>query len=344
MDARRRSLRARTAKALVCALALLPAAQARADAPPAQPDAPSLEQEQPATPEPLAPTQQPLEPDVVPQEPAPTAIVPAPAPVAEVPQAAAEVPDQAPPPAPAQIPAPPEPSDAPKPKQVRATTPPPPPARAKVDTLLRRADRRIGHARSHLRAGRKPTEGLLRNLRQDVQALPPAVVVLERHADARGDDGVEGVKRRLRRVLATTGSLVAALARSGIQTPESARLARMLAALTGTGSPDAALSEPRRGRAARREPGAAHRPREAAAQPAYTQSEAAPPRLGSAIAAGTPETSVATDPQSLTRLDAPAASDHDSTLVVAAVALLLVLTLSNSLSWLLMSRWGQPAA
>jgi hypothetical protein len=337
MDARQASLRARTAMVLVCALAFLPAAQARANTPP-EPVAPSLEQQQPAAPEPLAPTQQPLEPEVAPQEPTPTATVPAPKAIGR-PEVAAEVPDGASPPAPAPSPAPREPSAAPP--QVRVAPPPLPPARAKVETLMRRVDRRVGRARSDLRAGRKPREGSLRNLRQDVQALPPAVLVLERNADARGDLDVEGVKRRLRRVLATTGSLVAALARSGIDTPETGRLARVLAELTGVGFPTSVPGAPGENPASRRAPHVGrmpHAPSEAGAQPAYTQPVASPPRSRSGVAGGSPETSMATDPTSLMRLDTPTDAGQPFVLAIVAVALLLVLTLSNSVVWLVMGR------
>jgi hypothetical protein len=322
--------------ALACAVALLPAAQARADAPP-EPVSPSLEQPQ-ATPEPLAPTQQPLEPEVAPQEPAAAEVVAIPETGgAEV---AAELPDQGTAPAAAPIPPPEAPDPLP---QARAKRPPPP-ARAKVETLLRRVDRRVGRARSDLHAGRKPTEGSLRHLRQDVQALPPAVVVLERHAatHARGDLDVDGVKRRLRRVLATTGSLVAALARSGIDTPESARLARVLAGLTGVGSSEPVAGAPGQSHAARR---AVRAPGDPAALPAYTHRPAAPARSWSGAAGGSPGTSPATDPQSLMRLDTlTASSGHHSVLGIVAVALLLVLAVSNSVSWLVMSRWGLPTA
>jgi hypothetical protein len=259
-------------------------------------------------------------------------------------------------PAPAGVPDPP----------ARVRTKPAPPPRgegkadpksrllSRVDTRLRRVEQSMRRVNGELDAGRTPGDRSLRELRRNVDALTPALGALERHAapDTSVEVGIEGVKRRLRRVLAGAAALVAGLARSGVDTPESARLLTALDRLTAVASTEPVPSGPSPTGVER---GTVDTSTNSGPERAYTHAGAPPAQSWSEIASqdsypgatsGRParEQSEAPSPQSLMRAgDSPATSDF-STLSLAAVALLVAVALSGSLASLAMTDWGRTAS
>ena len=107
--------------------------------------------------------------------------------------------------------------------------------------LLRRVKERMRRLTSELNAGKTPVDSSLRELRQDIEELAPALGALQRHVAARVSHQLDTVtvERRLRWVLRRTAVLIAALARSGVDTAE---LLRLLSCLRGS------LQRPRPGR------------------------------------------------------------------------------------------------
>jgi hypothetical protein len=232
-----------------------------------------------------------------------------------------------------------------------------PPPLSRVTTLLRRVERRIRRVTSELDEGRTPPTETLRALREDVEALPPAVRSLERDVAPRL--GVPGVHRALRRVLARTGPLVQALARSGPDTPEARRLGHALAALEALVAvePRTAVgtSPARPGPSAADEKAARKVSPEIRRTTLLLASRAAAPEGRAAgqnartpiaytrtAAASALDASIPAGPRTLLHAAAPTATRRLSTLDLAAVALLLALALSASLSCLLMKA-GLPA-
>jgi hypothetical protein len=369
MDATHGSLRSRTIMVLVACAFALPVGQARADTlaePAPAPVAGVPEQPQQAAPDPSALPAPASEPVVDPHEPAPVGIdggAGLEAYDAEAPEVPAE-PDPVPAPepvnttlpstdVPAQVSEPP-PLEAPNPG-TRVGPSPGPPLRnaattdpglrpvAKVDALLRRVEERMRRLTSELDAGKTPADSSLRKLRQDVEELAPAVGALQRRAAAPVSYELDtvAVERRLRRVLRRTAVLIAALARSGVDTTESSRLLIVLerfatASATGPASRRAGSSH---SRAAAPDP-----------QLAYTRTSATSPRSWSGILSheSYPAATVswpgrdappALDGDSATQLVASAASTHLSVVTLAALALLIGLAVSASLSALLLSSW-----
>jgi hypothetical protein len=381
MDATHGSLRSRTVMILVACAFALPVGQARAATPaepPPEPVEEVREQQQLAVPDPSALPAPASEPVVVPQDPAPVVIdggAELDADEAEAPELLAQPageresappaePDPVPAPervnttlpptdVPAQVPEPP-PLEAPKPGTRVGPSPGPPPRSAatadpgprllaKVDVLLRRVEERMRRLTSELDAGKTPADSSLRELRQDVEELAPAVVALQRRAAARASHELDtvGVERRLRRVLRRTAVLVAALARSGVDTAESSRLLIVLERFA-----TASATGPAPRHAGSSHPGAAA----ADAQLAYTRTSATFPQSWSGILSQDPypaatvswprrDASPALDGDSLTQLAGSAASTHFSALSLAALALLLGLAVSGSLSALVLSSW-----
>jgi hypothetical protein len=376
MDATHGSLRSRTVMVLVACAVALPVGQARAatlsDTPP-EPVAEVLEQQQ-AAPDPSALPAPASEPVVEPQDPAPVVVdggAELDADDAEATELPAE-PDPVPAPepvnttlpptdVPAQVPEPPH-LEAPKPGTRLGPSPGPPPRNAatadpglrllaKVDVLLRRVEERMRRVKSELDAGKTPADSSLRELRQDVQELAPAVVVLQRRAAARARHGLDTVGvERLRRVLRRAAVLIAALARSGVDTDESSRLLIVLERFA-----TASATGPAPRHAGSSHPGAAA----ADAQLAYTHTSATSPQSWSGILSEDryPAATVtwprrhappALNGDSLTQLAGSAASSHFGSAVsshfsavgLAALALLLGLGVSASLSALLLSSWA----
>lgn len=383
MDARRGSLRARTVMVLLACACALPAGQARADTlaePPPGPVAGVPEQPQQAAPDPSALPAPASEPLVEPQDSAPVVIdggAELDADDAEAPELPAEPArerESAPPaePDPDPVPAPepvnttlpptdvpaevsePPPLDAPEPGTRVGPSPGPPPRNAattdtgmrllaKVHVLLRRVEERMRRLTSELDAGKTPADSSLRELRQDVEELAPAVGALQRRAAAsvRQELDTVGVEQRLRRVLRQTAVLIAALARSGVGTAESSRLLIVLERFA-----TASATGPAPRHAASSHPGAAA----ADAQLAYTRTSATSPQSWSGILSQEPfpaatvswprrEAPPALDGDRVTQLVGSAASTHFSAVRLAALALLLGLAVSASLSALLLSSW-----
>jgi hypothetical protein len=381
MDATHGSLRSRTVMVLVACAFALPVGQARAATlsdPPPEPVAEVLEQQQQAAPDPSALPAPASEPVVEPQDPAPvvidggseldadhaeaTELLAQPARERESAPPAEPDPVPAPEPVnttapptdvPAQVPEPPA-LGAPEPGTRLGPSPGPPPRNAvtadpglrllaKVDVLLRRVEERMRRVKAELDAGKTPADSSLRELRQDVEELAPAVVALQRRAAARARHELDtvGVERRLRRVLGRAAVLIAALARSGVYTAESSRLLIVLERLA-----TASATGPAPRHAGSSHPG----PAAADAQLAYTRTSATSPQSWSGILSEDPDAGAtvtgprrdvppALDGDSLTQLVGSAASSHFSAASLAALALLLGLAVSASLSALLMSSW-----
>lgn len=381
MDATHGSLRSRTLLVLVACAFALPVGQARAATladPPPEPVAEVPEQQQQAAPDPSALPAPAPEPVVEPQNPAPVVIddgaeldaddaeatellaQPAREPESALPAEPDPVPAPEPvnatlPPTdvPAQVPEPP-PLEAPKPGPRLGPSPGPPPRDAattdpglrllaKVDLLLRRVEERMRRVKSELDAGRTPADSSLRELRQDVEELTPAVVALQRRAAARARHELDtvGVERRLRRVLRRVAVLIAALARSGVDTAESSRLLIVLERFA-----TASATGPAPRHAGSSHPGAAP----ADAQLAYTRTSATSPQSWSGILNEDPypaatvtwprrDAPSALDGDRLTQLVGSAASSHFSAVSLAALALLIGLGVSASLSALLLRSW-----
>ena len=388
MDATHGSLRSRTVMVLVACAVALPVGQARAATlsdPPPEPVAEVPEQQQ-AAPDPSALPAPASEPVVEPQDPAPvvidggaeldaddaepTELLAQPGRERESAPPAEPDPVPAPEPVnttlpptdvPAQVPEPP-PLEAPKPGTQVGPSPGPPPRNAattdrglrllaKVDVLLRRVEERMRRVKSELDAGKTPADSSLRELRQDVQELAPAVVALQRRAAARARHELDtvGVEGLLRRVLRRAAVLIAALARSGVDTDESSRLLIVLQRFA-----TASATGPTPRHAGSSHPGAAA----ADAQLAYTRTSATSPQSWSGILSEDPypaatvtwprrDAPPALDGDSLTQLAGSAASSHFGSAVsshfsavgLAALALLLGLGVSASLSALLLSSW-----
>ena len=134
---------------------------------------------------------------------------------------------------------------------------------AKVDVLLRRVKERMRRVTSELDAGKTPADSSLRELRQDVEELAPALGAIQRRAAAHVSHELDtvAVERRLRWVLRRTAVLITALARSGVDTAESSRLLIVLerfatASATGPAPRRAGSSHPGRGAAAGGRPAA----------------------------------------------------------------------------------------
>ena len=381
MDATHGSLRSRTVMVLVACAFALPVGQARADTlaePPPGPVAGVPEQPQQAAPEPSALPAPASEPLVQPQDPAPVVIdggaevdaddaeapeltaEPAPeresAPQAEPdPVAAPEPVNTTLPPTdvPAQVSEPPA-LESPKPGTRVGPSPGPPPRNAattdrglrllaKVDVLLRRVKERMRRLTSELDAGKTPADSSLRELRQDVEELAPALGALQRRAAARVSHELDtvAVERRLRWVLRRTAVLIAALARSGVDTAESSRLLIVLERFA-----TASATGPAPRRAGSSHPGAAA----ADAELAYTRTSATSPQSWSGILSheSYPAATVSwpardapptLDGDRVTQLIGSAASTHVSVVSLAALALMIGLAVSASLSALLLSSW-----
>jgi hypothetical protein len=361
MDARHGSLRARTAMVLLaCAFFALPEAEARGDTPPEaspEPSALVLEQQSQPTSEPPLPT--PVPPTPVPPESVVEPPDAAPAPIAdgaeEQPgaEAADPVPEltleaereplgeagPAPMPAPAStlaatedvpvlIPAPPEVSEP----EVRVVSRPAPPARdratadrgrrllTEVEVRLRRVEHSTDRVKSELDAGRAPTNRLLRELHQNVEALAPAAGALARYMASHPshDLDVVGVERRLRRAIAVA-DLVTEVARSGVDTPESGLLARALEGFAGARATMRLPAHTGKSVAASRAGGAA-----------YTHPAPGSAQSWSGIASEVPYRAAI----------AGSAASTNLSLGFAALALLLAVSVSASLSSFLLSGWG----
>jgi hypothetical protein len=277
------------------------------------------------------------------------------APQAEMGQAPAPGPATTPPapedvPNPIQAPAPPEapdpqarvaPSQAPQTRD-KAITDRGPRLVDEVDVRLRRVEHSIERVKSQLDAGKAPPGSSLRALRKNVEELAPAVVALERHMASHSSPELDtgGVGRRLRRALAGAAALVSALARSGVDTPESGRLVSVLERFAGAA---ATVWIPGR-------TGAGHATPAVLPQPAYTHPAAASGQSWSGLAGQDPspaataswprrERPVAGGSRTLTQLGGRAAPTNFS-LGLAALALLLALAVSASLSSFLLSGWG----
>jgi hypothetical protein len=192
---------------------------------------------------------------------------------------------------------------------------------------------------SELRAGRAPARRSLRALRRNVQELAPAVLALERRLASHPSHalGTGGVERRLRRAFAGAAALVAALARSGVDTPESSRLVRALERFAGRaarGGAPVTASATGEGRAYTHPAAASTQSwSEIASEDRYHAAVVSRPR---------PDRLAAPQPASLMQRVAPAASAHFSTLGLAGLAMLLALAVSASLSSFLLSGWGLP--
>ena len=214
---------------------------------------------------------------------------------------------------------------------------------AKVDVLLRRVKERMRRVTSELDAGKTPADSSLRELRQDVEELAPALGALQRRAAARVSHELDTValERRLRWVLRRTAVLITALARSGVDTAESSRL---LIVLERFATASATGPAPRRA-------GSSH-PGAAAADPqlAYTRTSATSPQSWSGILSheSYPAATVSwpgrdapptLDGDRVTHLIGSAASTHVSVVSLAALALMIGLAVSASLSALLLSSW-----
>jgi hypothetical protein len=222
---------------------------------------------------------------------------------------------------------------------------------AEIDTRLRRVKRRVSRVKSEVDAGRAPADSSLRALRHDVAGLALAVAQLERHIASHPSHELDTarVERGLQRARAAAAALVAALARMGVDTLESGRLTSVLERFAG-GS--ATVRVQGRARAGHGAPGPAGAADPADPQLAYTHSAAASAQSRSGIARENPDPAatagwprrlwrLATGPASLAQLAAtPAASTAFSTLGLAALALLLALAASASLSSFLLSGWG----
>jgi hypothetical protein len=174
---------------------------------------------------------------------------------------------------------------------------------------------------SRLDAGRAPAARLLRELRQNVEALAPAAAALERFMASHPSDDLDavGVDRRLRRALAAATGLVTALARSGVDTPESGLLVRALEGFAGAPATVRLPAHTGTNVAVSRAAGAAYtHPAPASAQSWSEIASAVPYRAAIAGSAGSTSLS----------------------LEFAALALLLALSVSASLSSFLLSGWG----
>jgi hypothetical protein len=254
----------------------------------------------------------------------------------------------------------PTPGDAPDPPPWVRTRPAPPPrghAKAepesrllsRVDIRLQRVEESMRRVKRELDAGRTPADRSLRELRRNVAALAPALGALERNVAARTSSelDIEGVQRRLRRVLARAAVLAAALARAKIDTPESARLVRVLDRFTGVASTEPVPSGPSPSHVGR---GAVDASANSHARPAYTHAGAPPAQLGSEVAGKDPyqavtfsrlvrHQSAAPSTRSVMTVGGSGAASDVSALSLAAVALLVAVALSGSLSSVVISDW-----